>query len=235
MILTESSRPTRDGSIVNLLRVERPKIALPADGADLQEFLRGSDHVREIDAMIRRQREEHVHDLLRLAKAHPELAASVPGNAYVVNTGASAIALAAATAKTILMLISGAANQPSIMEWCVSFDGVTSSAVPALVEEVLSTQGAAGTTTAFTPLQRRGWPVQTSANTAANNYTVEPTTLTMHKPYLVTPNGGILLVQYPLGREATGIVTAATAGKGLGYRVTAPAIVNVRGYLEYEE
>ena len=153
---------------------------------------------------------------------------------YTINT-AGATALAAATAKTLLNVIAGANDSPYIVEFGVSFDGVTASAVPVAVELVMSTQATAGTTTAQTPQQIRGWPTQTGNCTAAVNYTIEPTVLTVIKTWLVTPNGGVLVVQFPLGREPQGVVAASTIGKGLGIRCTAPAIVNVRAYLEYEE
>jgi len=51
----------------------------------------------------------------------------------------------------------------------------------------------------------------------------------------VTPNGGLLVIQFPLGREQVGTIAGASAGKGQLLRCNAPANVNVRGYLEFEE
>jgi hypothetical protein len=167
---------------------------------------------------------------------------AVPGNAYTVCTGgtatAGAIALAAATAKTVIGVASGSANQPSIVECAFSFDGVSASAVPVLVEWVSGTNatnppGTASTT--MTPKQTRGWPAQSSQSTAAYNWTTEPTVLEAYKKRFLTPNGGLLVIQQPMGREMTGIVTAATQFKFIGYRLTAPAIVNTHSDLEYEE
>lgn len=169
--------------------------------------------------------------------AEPKM--STPGEAYSVMTGgtatAGACALAAATAKTAVMVIAGATTAPSITQVAVSFDGVTASAVPVLVEMVTSTQGAAGTTTAQTPIQKRGWPASASISTAGQTYTAEPTTLTVVDKWLLSPNGGIVILQFPMGREPTGIITAAAAGKGYGIRLTAPAIVNVHVSVEFEE
>lgn len=156
---------------------------------------------------------------------------ATPG--YTVTTGTAAIALAAATAKTLIDLLAAANDYPTVVEFGVSFDGVTPSAVPVLVELCHSTEGAAGTSTGGTIRQVRG-PRATANITAGVNYTVEPTTLTVLKHWLVPPTSGMVM-QFPLGREPEGIVTAATAGKGLCLRVTAPAIVNVRAYIEYEE
>jgi hypothetical protein len=157
-----------------------------------------------------------------------------------VTTGTAAIALTGGTAKTIMYINAAAANQPSITEFSVSFDGVTASAVPALIELVYGTKASNSTpgtgSTTFTPLQVRGWPAQASAQAAANNCTSEPTVLTAIKHWLLTPNGGLLVVQFPLGREPTGVASGtAISGNQIGIRVTAPAAVNVRGYIEYEE
>lgn len=151
--------------------------------------------------------------------------------AYTVVAGA---ALVAATAKTALNVIAGANDGPVITELSVTFDGVSASAVPVLVELCSSTQGAAGTSTAFTPLQIRGGDVRTASCTAGVNYTAEPTTLVVLKHWYVPPTSG-LIIQHPLGREVEGLVTAATARKGLVLRLTAPAAVNYKVFVEYEE
>src|SRR5258706_14387527 len=63
---------------------------------------------------------------------------------YAVKTGTTATALVAATAKTLVNLISGANRIPLVTQMGISFDGVTASAIPVLVEMCYSTQGAAG-------------------------------------------------------------------------------------------
>ncbi len=151
----------------------------------------------------------------------------------VINTGTSATALTAATAKTLLNLISGSSVVPIPVEFSISFDGVTASAVPVLVEMGYSTQGAAGTPGASpTPTVIRGRGAASS--TAGNNYSAEPTTLTQFKPWLVTPNGGLLVIQFPLGREPQADASGGT-NKALFLRANAPANVNSRAYLEFEE
>jgi len=149
---------------------------------------------------------------------------------YVVSTIGS-LALAATTAKTILNVISGANALTRIVELSVSFDGVTATAVPAVVELVSSTQAGAGTPgTTPTIYQMRG-PTRTVQATAAQNYSAEPTVLSPWKRWLVPVFNGLLVVQFPLGREPEQIVTA----DAIGIRVTAPAIVNVSAFLEWEE
>jgi hypothetical protein len=85
--------------------------------------------------------------------------------------------------------------------------------------------------------QVRGWPVSASAHTAFYNYTAEPTAYTVIARQLILPMPFTpFILQFPLGREPTGIITAATAGKMIGARVTASTgTPNVRAYFEHEE
>jgi hypothetical protein len=165
--------------------------------------------------------------------------AAVPGNAYSVMTGgtatAGAAALAAATAKTLVMITASTANQPAVIEIGISFDGVTASAVPVLVELVSGTATTTGTVVAQTPKQLRGWPSQGSQTTGQITITAEPTVQLVNRKWNVTPNGGLFALQFPLGREPTGIVTATTDAKTWSIRATSPAIVNAHAYLEFEE
>lgn len=169
----------------------------------------------------------------------PDAEMSVPGNAYSIVTGGTAtggaVALVAATAKTVIAVVAGGANQPSIVEVAVSFDGTAATAIPVLVEWISGTVTTAGTNTAMTPKQLRGWPGQSSQNSGAINYTAEGTVMEVFKKRLLTPNGGIIIQQQPMGREPTGIVTATTQFKLIGVRLTAPATVNTHSDLEYEE
>ena len=152
---------------------------------------------------------------------------------YVVKTGTTVTALVAATAKTIVNLISGAADSPLVTEMSAGFDGVTASAVPVLVELGYSTQAGAGTPgTSPTPTLIRGRG--TAGSSSGVDYSVEPTALTPFKHWLVTPNGGLLVIQSPLGREAQPDLSGGT-NKGIFLRCNAPANVNTRGYMEFEE
>ena len=153
---------------------------------------------------------------------------------FVVKGGA-AIALAAATPKTVVNCICGT-RALLVTEFGVSFDGVTASAVPVLIELCGCTQGAAGTPgSSPTPSPIRPTDGAAAIFTAGVNYSADPTTITPLKEWLLTPNGGVLVIQFPLGRELWGTTTAATVGKGLLLRLTAPAVVNCRAYMEVEE
>lgn len=166
---------------------------------------------------------------------------AVPGNAYVVQTGGNFTAPAtpadvalSTTAKTVLGLTAGSANQPSLTELDVWCDGTTGFLI---VELGLVTNGAAGTATSLTPQQVRGWPAQTSQQSAAFNYTVEPTTYSVIARHWKIPLPiGPPILQFPLGREVTGIVTASTAGKLITVRMTVSTGTPNGGCLiEYEE
>lgn len=139
------------------------------------------------------------------------------------------IALTAATARTILSVINAANSLIRICELSLSFDGVSGTAEPVTVELCSSTQATAGTSTAHTIVQCRG-PTRTVQATAARAYTAEPTALTVLKRWLVHPQTG-LVIQFPLGREPEQVTTA----DALAIRCTAPANVNVQGYIEFEE
>lgn len=142
-------------------------------------------------------------------------------------------AMSAATAKSVLNAIA-AANAPiKVKEFAVSFDGVTSSAVPALVELGACTQGAAGTAgSAPTPARRNG-PVRTVAWSAGANYSSEPTTITVLDAWYVPVFNGIFVKQYALGDEPDTEVSAST--EGLLLRVTAAATVNCRASMAVQE
>lgn len=212
-----------------IVRLEAPRHGgMPGDGLDFREWAhRADDYAR-------------IQGYLRAARDRPGLRANQPGSAWIVQTGAAAIALAAATAKTLLYVNAGASDQPVFTEISVGFDGITSSAVPALVELVYGTKATNSTpgtaSTSVTPVQQRGWPAQTPLSTAAANCTSEPTVLTAGRNWLVTPNGGLIILPFTLSREPTGVASGtALSGNQVGLRATAPAIVNTRGYVEIEE
>ena len=139
------------------------------------------------------------------------------------------IALVAATAKTVLNVIAGASALFRITEFHLGFDGASATAVPGLVELCYSDETTAGTSSAQTPAQVGG-PTRTVQASGKRAYTVQNGALTVLKEYKVHPQGGIT-IQFPLGREPEEIVTA----DGLCLRCTFAAVVNVRGYIEFEE
>jgi hypothetical protein len=131
-----------------------------------------------------------------------------------------ASALTAATPKTVLMVNAPATFGVNLLKLKVSFDGATSTAVPATFELVTSTLATAGTNTAVTVNQVGGTAI-TAGFTAGTNYTVEPTVLTVIDRVTIPVYGGTVIEPFTPGQEPnTGIST------GIGIRITAAAAVN---------
>lgn len=140
-----------------------------------------------------------------------------------------------AGAKTSLMVIAAANSGLIVVEFGVSFDGVTASAVPATVELVSSTQAGAGTPVGTpTVIQNRGRVTGGEAPTVSGRYTVEPTVLVRHKAWFVPQFMGVLIVQFPLGREPE-IDDSGGAIKAYGIRINVSANVNAHVYMEVEK
>ncbi len=136
-------------------------------------------------------------------------------------------------AKTVLNVIAGA-NQPvTVIEWGVSFDGVTASAVPATVELCQSTQATAGTSGGSVPaiVQTSGRAI-TAQHTSGHNYTAEPTALTVIEQVFVPQFMGVYVKQYPLGLEPDSDLSGGTV-KAMAIRVNVSANVNVLAYMRF--
>ena len=141
-------------------------------------------------------------------------------------------AFAATTgAKTVLNLIAGA-NQPiQVIEWGVSFDGVTSSAFPATVNLCQSTQAAAGTSGGSIPaiVQTKGRAI-TAQMTTGHNYTAEPTALTVIEQVFVPQFNGIYVRSYGMNEGPDTDLSGGTV-KALCIRVNVSANVNCLAYM----
>jgi hypothetical protein len=146
---------------------------------------------------------------------------------YTVTTGA--VALVAATAKTVAEVTTGAGVTNAWVGFDVTFDGVTATNVPVKVEIVSYTGASTGT--AFTPLRANGEAQNVAAvSTAKINDTVEPTTPTVRRTWFIPPTSGVLW-QFPLGREI-GYMPVSSI---YGIRCTAANGVNVAINLDFEE
>ncbi|MEV7013264.1 hypothetical protein [Streptosporangium sp. NPDC051022] len=152
---------------------------------------------------------------------------------YVTSTE-GAVSLSAATAKSIIGVKSGAttANHGvDLKKWRVSFDGVSASAVPVLVEVCLATfaTNAPGTNSTSTTIDQAYGRHASTGFSAAKGWTTEPTVLTPLEELLLTPNGGTIFYDYPLGESPD-----SALGEGFVVRCTAPATVNVRATVWFE-
>jgi hypothetical protein len=145
---------------------------------------------------------------------------------YSIATPAD-VALAAATAKTVLGVRAPASFGLSLDKWSLSFNGVTASAIPVLVELCSWSSATTGTSTAATAAQTAGRAI-VHGTTGGYNFTVEPTVLAVLKTYLLTPNGGLIIEEFAPDAGYDNDVSA-----GFAIRCTAAAIVSLRAVLEF--
>lgn len=144
---------------------------------------------------------------------------------------AATVALSAGVAKSVIGVSGPAQFGVDLKKLRIAFDGVTASAVPVLVELCYATfaTNAPGTnSTSITVQQVYGRSI-TAGFTAAYNWTTEPTVLTPIDDWTLTPNGGLVIYDWPLGDTPDSAVS-----QGFVLRCNAPAAVNVRPSLWFE-
>lgn len=151
---------------------------------------------------------------------------------YVARSGTSAtnstaVSLSAATAKTVVGIMGSASDTLSVKRIRVSFASVTATDVPALVEVGITT--AAGTSTAFTPVQIAGRLLASSA-AAGYNHSVEPTYNRIFEATHVPVNNGLIEWWYPLGEEPH-----CSVSEGIAVRITSPQAQSVFASILYAE
>lgn len=151
---------------------------------------------------------------------------------YMVGTVASgAVALAATTPKVVLG-VNATANFGCILKkYRVSFDGVTASAVPVYVEIcncTFATNPPGTLSTSETVWQTYGKGI-TAGFAGGSAWTTLPTVISPLDTFLLTPNGGTVIYDYPLGDTPD-----LGASTGFVIRCTAPAAVNFRGSMMFE-
>lgn len=209
------------GTIADHLSVPIGPYPFLYQGLDRRErAIRSSPEVLDILADIadleRRER------LLNLLFLHPVSGGATAPYSHVTE---GAVALVAATAKTVLGEKAGSAVGLMKRGYEVGFDGVTASAVPVLVELVYATwaTNSPGTNSTGTTERQEGGRVIAADWTGGRNWTTEPTTVTVLREKLLSPNGGLVVYDFPLGTEQD-----CAASEGFGIRCTAPAVVNVR-------
>jgi len=136
------------------------------------------------------------------------------------------VALAAATAKTVIQLVAPANHRVRVLGWGIFFDGVNTAGEPVQVRVMRQTT--AGTMSALTPVQVQ--PVsETIQSTAQHTATAEPTAGDLIDMIECHPQQGYE-VKFPMGQE----IIIAGSGR-LGIECTAPAIVNCRAKFFFAE
>lgn len=142
------------------------------------------------------------------------------------------IALSAATAKTVGQIKSLANQRLKLLKWGVYFDGISPSAEPVQVRLLRQTTAIGGTPTAVTPVM-----VNTGSETIQSTFAYsaggsEPTAGNVIEAIEVHPQAGYEYT-YPLGQELE--ITGGASVGYLGVECTAPATVNVRCQMKWEE
>jgi hypothetical protein len=147
---------------------------------------------------------------------------------YTVTTPpATAVPLVAATAKSVISIQGGTDFGIDLKKYRLEFDGVTSTAVPVLVEVCTATFAGLGTSTAITALAAAGRQNAATGFVSGGNYTVEPTALTTLTSELVPAYMGSLWFDF----MNWGDTPDSALNQGFVIRCTAPAAVNCRATL----
>jgi hypothetical protein len=136
-------------------------------------------------------------------------------------------ALAAATPETVLQLVAAANHRVTLLRWGVFFDGVSGSAEPVQVRLVRQTSE--GSSSANTPAKMDDSIAETLLTTARDTFTVEASDGDVLDLAEVHPQSSYEVI-FPLGQEPI-----IGGGDRLGIECTAPAIVNVRAKMVFEE
>ena len=151
--------------------------------------------------------------------------------AVYTSTLSKHVAVASETSITLIQLHNDVFGPARIIEWGISFDGISSTATHARVKLIRQTTG--GTMT------QRGGGTKYDSNATTSNAsfrteaTAEPTlTADVYENHQVTPTGGLLVKQYPLGREIL-----LNSGERLGLVVTAgpSSAASALAYIVWEE
>lgn len=139
----------------------------------------------------------------------------------------AAVALAAATQKTAIQLNAPANQRLKIQRIGIFFDGASPTAVPVLAELLIVTT--AGTNTALTLNKIVSSDSETIQTTAGENASAEGTNSTRLDQWLIHPQMGVD-ISYAFGQEKI-----VVGGGRIAIKLTAPAVVNVRCKIDFEE
>lgn len=141
-------------------------------------------------------------------------------------TQTAEVALSAATTRTVLQLYAAANQRVKILGWGVFFDGTNTAGEPVQVR--LLRQTSAGTMTSISPVPLRAC-AESIQTLSYHSATGEPTASDTMDVLEIHPQQGYE-VKYPMGQE---IIMAG--GSRIGIECTAPAGVNVRAKIYFEE
>jgi len=139
----------------------------------------------------------------------------------------AAVALVAATEKTAVQVNAPAQQRLLVKRVGIFFDGASTTAVPVLVKLILVST--AGTNTALTLSKLVSSDSETIQSTAGENATAEGTNSTLLDQWFIHPQMGLDLT-YAFGQEKV-----VVGGGRVAIKCTAPATVNVRTKIDFDE
>jgi hypothetical protein len=128
-----------------------------------------------------------------------------------------------ADTSSIMEVLGDADVRAVLVEFSISFNGVSATQAPILVKLRQITATGTGTACTEVAVQRTGKTAPQCQ--AKHTLTVEPTmvaTVALGQWY-VHPQGGMLVMQYPLGREP--VICDGVAAQGLALELTSAAAV----------
>lgn len=121
---------------------------------------------------------------------------------YAASTGATPFTSTTAvqTAGAIVNAATDCGVQ--LKKYRLAYNGVTATNAPVTVRFFTTNNATAGTSSSLTITQVSGRTLTLANITAAGGYTAEPTTKTYSgDAFLLTPNGGTVIYDFPLGDE----------------------------------
>ena len=141
---------------------------------------------------------------------------------YATSTGTAPFTSTAVIQTAVAVVNAGTDFATQLKKYRIGFNGVTAANPPVTVRFFSTANTTAGTSTALTITQTSGRVLATTNLTSAGGYTVEPTTKTYYgDAFLLTPNGGLVIYDFPLGDEPDTALTSTmgmeiTASVGVG-------------------
>jgi hypothetical protein len=148
--------------------------------------------------------------------------------ALKARANSGSVALVAATAKTVLQLVAPTNQRVAITFVGIYLDGATSTAVPVQVR--ILRQTTAGTSTNAPPVDVEKELTETIQTTAGANFSAEPTAGDVLANFTVPAYQGMYESVPPPDQQLV-----IQGGGRLGFECTAPAGVNVRITVQFEE
>lgn len=146
---------------------------------------------------------------------------------YTLNSGA--VSLSAATAKTVLQLVTPSTTRAKIVSFSVSFNSVTASDAPAVVDLIRQTTAGTGGTSATLAALDPDAPAALSSG-LYNIASSEPTSGNVLWTGYVTPVGGLFVYNFAEGEEPV-----LDISDRVGIRITSPSAVSAIATLTYAE